>query len=139
MLTDFFVADEADAARVVAAEPPAKEWGAWFAKDLDEIKLTQLWAAIGSSPTVPLPAMRLLYSHSDDGPWVCAVPQPLVVRLAELEGAALQSVGAMWAAAEEFALDRWKTADVLEALSELHAACRQAQAAGKTLLLRIGL
>jgi hypothetical protein len=139
MLTDFFVADLADAAVVAIARPAARKWAAWFAKDLDKVKLARLWSAIHGTSEECLPATPLLHAHSDDGPWVYEVPAPLVERLAALEDTDLQPVAAAWAEAEEFARDAWQTADVLEALSQLRMLCVQARAAGKALLSRVSL
>ena len=139
MLSDFFVADDSDAAAVAKAMPPAKKWAALFARDLDEVKLKQLWPAVRGGLRKPLPAMRLLHSASDGGPWVYAVPDPLIERVASLDDDALERAAATWATAEEFALDGWAVADVREVLVDLRTVCQRSRVSGKGLLLRIGL
>ena len=139
MLSDFFVAEDTEAAAVAKAKPPAKKWLPLFARDLDDVKLQQLWDAVRGASKKRLPVMRLLHAASDAGPWVYAVPDPLVERVAALDDAGLKRAAEAWAEAEEFALDGWQPADVQEVLVGLQAVCQRSRAAGKGLLLRLGL
>lgn len=139
MLSDFFVADASEAPAVAKAKPPAKKWAALFARDLDEVKLQQLWPVVRGGSKKRLPAMQYLHTASDAGPWVWAVPEQLIERIAALSDVGLEQAAATWAEAEEFALDGWKQADVLEVLVGLREVCKRSRLAGKGLLLRIGL
>jgi hypothetical protein len=139
MLTEFFVANESDVSAVAQARPPAKKWTPMFAKDLDQVKLGHLWTALGGKLKQPLLRTKLVHTESEQGPWVAVVPASFVRRVSKLSEVDRESAAQIWAEAEEFAMDGWKPADVLEALTELQEVCKRAQTGGKSLLLRIGL
>ena len=140
VLSDLIVAPVSAAEAISRSPAPAREFGGADIKGIDTVKLALLHAQLTGEPLKPLlPAYEPLVSASDDGPWVFALPTPLVQHLATLGAPEQAGVGARWGAAEEFTLDRWRTPDVLGVLETLCASARQAEARGEALLLWMSL
>lgn len=137
VLTDFVVADRAEAQRVCDSPCPSRDFAGIDAKGIDTVKLGTLHAILDAPEGVSSFDDMILCDNGDDGPWVLEVPADLVRRLAALDSERLRSVAAGWAATDEFhsRSGSWPTEDVRQTLEELAALCRRAVEEGKAVLL----
>lgn len=136
VLTDFVVADLAEAQTVCDSSCPCQDFDGFDAKGIDTVKLGTLHAILRGE----------VYSHSgdtvlcsggEDGPWVFEVPPELMQRLAALTAQQLEVTARTWAATEEFSprYDDWPLEAVQEVLNELAALCKRAVTQGKSVLM----
>src|SRR4051794_18812790 len=124
VLTDFAVADRADAQRVCASACPSRDFAGLEAKGIDTIKLGTLHAVLTGSEFNPSFINDSLFcSGGEGGPWVFEVPSDLVQRLARLTDRERQAGGEKWAATEEFSpkYENWPSELVQEVLRDLAA------------------
>lgn len=141
VLTDIVIADDREAASVVAAAVPSRQWQGMDAKGIDQVKLSTLWALLADREfsVESVEEFATLAEESEDGPWVFRVPRPLLDLLAQLDTEQAHAKARAWAATEEFTLDRWKGEDVERILDELRALAREAAAQNKSLLMWMSL
>jgi hypothetical protein len=138
VLTDFVVADRADAQRVCDSSCPSRDFDGLDAKGIDTVNLGTLHAILTGGEFDPSfmsgPPCCL---RGEDVPLVCEVPQDLVLRLARLTAVQLQSAGEKWAATEEFSpqYGNWPGEAVQQVLRELAALCKRADEEGKAVLM----
>src|SRR4051794_38827478 len=97
VLTDFVVADRADARRVCDSDCPSQDFAGLDAKGIDTVKLGTLHAILTRGDFNPSFMGDTLCSGGDDGPWVSEVPPDLVRRLAALTPRQLTAAGKKWA------------------------------------------
>ncbi len=143
VLTDFVVAAPSDAQRVGDSHCPSREFNGIEAKGIGSVELSTLHAILTRTPVDSgfMGGDCLLYSPSDEGPWVLLVPTDLVQRLAELSAHYVVATAEEWAKTEEFSpkYSRW-TLDVIKGwLQELARLCRQAVAEKKAVLMWMSL
>lgn len=137
VLTDFVIAHAEDAQRVGDSDCPSEDFGGLDAKGIDVVKLGTLHAILNGTEYDPTFDCPLLYSPSEDGPWVFQVPEDLVHQLANASDTDLPRVAEVWASTEEFCppYGNWSSEEVRQVLEELAALCRKAVAEGKELLM----
>jgi hypothetical protein len=140
IMTDFAIADPADAERVCESSPsePGFEW--FQTKGIDNVQVAVLEAAAAGRPFDP--KARLTQSLLDplalagmDGPAVFQVPPELVERLATLDAAGRAAVADRWAA-DPNGIGREGAGYVVEGLAPF---CRRAREQGKAVLLAVAL
>jgi hypothetical protein len=142
LLTDFVVADLADAQRVGESVSPGHTFGGIAVIGIDGVRLGALYTVLSGTPyTTEFVAnfmgdQSFVYAASEDGPWVQLVPHDLTRRIAALDGTELPRVAARWAQTEDVAGSPQVLAEFLEDLAGL---ARQAVASGKELLLWVCL
>ena len=146
VLSDIIIADRSEAAAINGAGGThSKQWPCLESKGIDQVKLFTLSQILQGRSVDDVDASiafmndAILDHKSEEGPWVYLVPAELQSTIASLNDDALVSVAEKWAATEEFALDRWQSADVEEYLQDLVAHARKAREAGKSLLLWMSL
>jgi hypothetical protein len=137
VLTDFVVADRADAQRVCDSDCPSQDFAGLDAKGIDTVKLSTLHAILTGGEFDASFMGDTLCSGGEDGPWVFEVPADLAQRLAKLGARQLRSVGAEWDATEEFSpkYDNWPAEAVQQVLRDLAALRRRAAGEGKAVLM----
>lgn len=140
IMTDFVIADPADAERVCESGPSEPEFEWFEAKGIDGHQVAVLLAAASGrpfDPTAPLPRSLLfsLAMGGEDGPAVYQVPPELVERLASLDPAGLAVVADRWAA-DPSGVGRDGAAYMVPGLAAL---CRRAREQGKAVLLSVAL
>ncbi|MCG3181932.1 MAG: hypothetical protein BIFFINMI_04378 [Phycisphaerae bacterium] len=137
VLTDFIVANRAEAQRVFESSCPSTDFAGLDAKGIDTVKLGTLHAILTGTQFDPTFISDTLVDGGEDGPWVFEVPMDLVQRLGKLDAQQLQTVGVKWAATEEFSgkFDNWPSEAVLAVLQEISALCKRAVQEGKALLM----
>lgn len=139
VLTDFVVAAPEDARRVGESPCPSREFNGLDAKGIDAVKLGSLYAILLGAPRPRgfMAGRALLFSRSDEGPWVMLVPPDLVRRLAALGAGEIPEVASRWAAAEEFQVKyaSWSAAAVTTVLERLTELCRRATTEGRSVLM----
>jgi hypothetical protein len=135
VLTDFVVADLADAQKVCDSSCPYQDFDGFAAKGINTFKLDALHAILRGEAGPPIDAT--VCSGGEDGPWVFEVPRDLVQRLAALTAQQLEVVARQWAATEEFSprYDNWPLEAVQEVLNELATLCNRAVTQGKSVLM----
>jgi hypothetical protein len=94
VLTDFVVADCADAQRVCNSDCPSQDFVGLDAKGVDTVKLGALHAVLTGGQFDPLFMANAVCTGGEDGPWVIEVPNDMVQRLAALDAQQLRSAGA---------------------------------------------
>lgn len=143
VLTDFVVAAPSDAQRVGDSHCPSREFNGIEAKGIDTVKLSTLYAILTETPVDPsfMGGPSLLYSRSDEGPWVLLVPPDLVQRVAKLRAKEVSATASDWSKTEEFSpkYSRWSPEVIEQWLQELARLCRQAVAEEKGLLMWMSL
>jgi hypothetical protein len=117
VLTDFVVADAADAQRVCDSDNPGREFDGIDAKGIDQVKMGTLYAILTDAeydPSFMTSEESFLCSASDDGPWVQLVPQDMVDRLARIADVDMDRVAEKWFQTEEFSskYSGWSPNDV---------------------------
>jgi hypothetical protein len=137
VLTDFVVADRADAQRVCDSVCPNQAFAGLDAKGIDAVKLGTLHAILTGGKFDLSFLGDTLCSGGEDGPWVFEVSPDFVQRLARLNARQLRSAGTKWAATEEFSpkYDNWQADAVHQMLRELAALCKRANQEGKAVLM----
>lgn len=134
VLSDLVMAGARDAGKVLAAENPAKTFAGIDVKGIDTVKLDALRALLGEKAgdeDLGEPA-----AIADAGErLVFRIPPAFVAGLAALSAAERAKTAKAWAKAEEFALDRWKPADVARALDAICALAAKAVEAKKAVFL----
>jgi hypothetical protein len=140
VLTDFVVADLADAGRIGECAVPSRDFGGIDAKGVDQIMMGTLYAILSGTPHDPrflVSQESFLYTASDEGPWVQLVPQDMVIRLSNLPEDDVSRVADEWCKTEEFdpKHSRWAAGDVQRFLREIAALSRKAVAENKSLLM----
>jgi hypothetical protein len=141
-LTDFVVADRADAQRVCDSDCPSEEFSGLEAKGIDPVKLGTLYAVLTETEYDPsFVGGDPICDGGEEGPWVIEVPNDLVQRLAKLDAKQIGAVAAKWTKTEEFSpkYDNWPPELVHEVLSDLAKLCAQAAAVKKSVLLWMSL
>lgn len=140
VLTDFVVADLADAQKVCDSSAPYRDFDGLDAKGIDPVKLDTLLAVLRGEAFHPV-THNLLSSRGEEGPWVFEVPPDLVQRLAALTAQQLEVTARQWAATEEFSprYDNWPLEAVQEILNELAALSKRAVAQSKSILMWMSL
>lgn len=141
-LTDFVIADRADARLVCDSACPSDKFDGLDAKGIDPVKLGTLYAVLTDTEyDENFIAGPPLCDGGDEGPWVREVPIDLVQRLAQLNASQIRTAATKWAETEEFSpqYDNWSPEEVHEVLTELAKLCRRAVAVKKSLLLWMSL
>jgi hypothetical protein len=139
-LTDFVSVDLSDAERVGDSLNPSEEFGGVPAKGISQVHLGTLHALLAGTPYDPdfmMSEDSFLYTGSDDGPWVQAVPQDLVSRLANLGDKELVRIAGEWAKTEVFgpSYSNWSLQDIQDMLRELVALSKRATSERKAVLM----
>jgi hypothetical protein len=137
VLTDFVVADWADAQRVCDSGCPSQDFSGLDAKGIDTVKLGTLHAILTGGAFDLFFMCDPLCSGGKYGPWVFEVPADLVKRLAKLDARQLRSTATEWATTEEFSpkYDDWPAEAVQQMLADLAGLCKRATAEGKAVLM----
>ena len=141
VLTDFVVADRANARRVCESGCPSQDFAGLDAKGIDTVMLGTLHAVLTGGAFDPSFMSDALYSGGKNGPWVFEVPPNLVMRLAKLNAQQLRSTAAEWATTEEFSpeYEDWPVEAVQQMLADLAGLCKRAVGEDKAVLMWICL
>lgn len=136
MYSALVLAKREEAARVAAAEHPAREFDGVEASGLDPVKLAGLQAALTGHDEVP-PHNAVLHEESDDeGPWVFEVSPPVVTELARLAPAEVAEAAALWMRDIDLQFDHWTLEEATRVTRALATLAARAKAEGKTVMLR---
>jgi hypothetical protein len=143
VLTDFVVADPADASRVGNSACPSRDFAGMDAKGIETVKLGRLSANLAGEPYDRsfMGASALRYETSEDGPWVFELPPTFVHPLVGLDAEELRSAAISRPETEGFSpkYGRWSADIVQTLLEELAALCRRAAAEDKAVLMWMSL
>jgi hypothetical protein len=137
ILTDFFVAAEAEIASIVDSGP-AGHMPTVEENGVDPVKLATLnGIATGRDYSVDGGFDQLseeveevtseVTSKGDEGPWVFAVPTALVAALRSASAERLETIADEWAATEEWMLDGAPAEDIRPLLHDLADLARRAE------------
>jgi hypothetical protein len=140
VLTDFVVASPAEAKRVGDSANPLKQFAGVDAKGIDQVTMGTLYAILLGTPDTPefmIDEASLLYTASNDGPWVQRVPQDMVDRLAKLSDDDIPKVAEEWVKTEEFdpMYSSWTPTTLVWFLRALVVLSRKAVAEDKAMLM----
>ncbi|HVU63672.1 MAG TPA: hypothetical protein VHC70_06835 [Phycisphaerales bacterium] len=111
VLTDIFVADRSLLASVLEAGPrpplPVLD-----SKGVDTVKMATLATVLEGGDLDDIPAVldrspSMQMEAGDDGPWIFAVPDPVVSGLASMDAARRRDVASRWAQTEEWRMADW--------------------------------
>ncbi len=139
VLTDFVIADLADAQKVCDTSCQYQGFAGFAGLDadgMDTVKLSSLHAILNSEG-VSSSMHHTVCSGGEEGPWVFEVPPDLVQRLAALSVQQLEVVIPQWAATKEFSpeYDPWSLEEGQEVLKVLVPLCKRAVTQGKSVLM----
>ena len=139
VLTDFVVADVADAERVGEAHVPSREFDGIDAKGIDQILMAELYATLTGSELDSdflQNEESFLYKGPEETRWVQLVPADLVERIAKLSEFEINRVGRDWfAASKEFRYTGWTSVGATGFLREFQLLCKRAVAEKKSVLM----
>lgn len=141
-LTDFVVANRADAQLVCDSTCPSEEFLGMDAKGIDTVKLGTLNAILTGTEFDPQFVSRdELATGGEDGPWVFEVPTDFVHRLAVLDAEQLRAAAVQWAKTEEFSSEycNWSPEEVHQMLQDLTRLSVRAVAERKSVLMWMSL
>lgn len=133
------VAAELDeAAVIVGSERPVDDWKGFEVRGVDQAKFAMLHALLsGQYFDEAQRDLGLLHAESEEGPWLLRFPAASVRRLAELDEAGLESVGAELAATEDFEEGEWAAEDVQKLVQQMAELAGMAEAQDKAIFLWI--
>ena len=139
VLTDFVIADVADAYIVGEAQVPSREFDGIDAKGIDQILMAELHATLTGSA---LDAEFLqdeesfLFKGPDESRWVQLGPGDFVERIAKLSEFEIGRLGRDWfTQSKEFSYTNWTATGATGFLREFQALCQRAVAARKAVLM----
>lgn len=137
VLTDFIVADASDAQKL---GDQRETFVGLEAKGIDQVRMGTLYALLTNSEydrSFLVSEESFIYTASDDGPWVQAIPDDMVQRLAKMSPSERQRIGDDWYKTEEFnpKYSRWTREDVSWFLNEVQQMASRAIADSKTLFM----
>jgi hypothetical protein len=144
-LIELLIANDTEAKAVGSTNAPSRTFFGIEAKHIDPIKLAKLALILNGVPldttTVSsvVKSFAMLHEASDDGPWVCRVPDSLVADLASLSKERRTGIGTTWAGIREFELDGWEKTDVARFLDSLCELAGRAREQRKGLLMWMSL
>ena len=138
MLTDYFVADAADAELIANSYELAAELST---KNADNIVLAGLWLAInGSTDAERLEGDDFIVAQGGaDGPWVFDIPNDFISALVNLPESEAAEVCQKWAKSEEMVIQEVSAQDLVQPLKQLQDVASLANNSGKRLFLRISM
>jgi hypothetical protein len=133
VLTDLFIATDAEVERLAPDAIPLERFGGVDIKGVGTIKLAELDAILcGVDFDQAMDRIELVRARSEKlGPWITRMPPELVAALAALDETEIVSYGERWAATEEFVEDGWYPEDVVAVLGQMVELARHAVADGK--------
>jgi hypothetical protein len=132
LLTDFFVAIDAQVLEMAEDALPADSFDTFQLKGVDTVKVDLLYAILTDrSVDDVLNSAELVREFSEDGPWVFRLPSELVASVAALASPRLDAVATKWAECEEF--EGWSLEEVRAVVYGLVAIAGRAQASRRPL------
>jgi hypothetical protein len=137
LLTDFFVADPADAERLASFQSADRP--DLSTNNADNLILGDLLDALGQPQAAEALRGEGCLVFSSDSVWVFQLPDELVQSLATLPSQGLGSVCAKWAAGEELAFHGVSAADLETPLQNLRGLAEASTASAKPILLRTAI
>jgi hypothetical protein len=141
MLIDLIAAHADDAQAILRTAGHANIWPTLEAPGLGPVALSKLAFILSGQRLVAGPLSELaakftkLASDGDEGPWIHQLPEQLVIALAQLEAAQMDTVAQAWAGSDDELNHRWGAAGLAGLLAELAALAGSAAAQGQALLL----
>lgn len=133
ILTDFFVAEEADVA-AVAANGPLGHLPTVETNGVDPVKLATLSGIVtGRDYSLDgafdqlLEEVQEVTTEGDEGPWVYVIPDELVAGLRSASPERLTEIAAKWAETDEWKLDGVPADDLRPLLDDLTDLARGAE------------
>lgn len=127
-----------EAADIVASERPVEDWQGFEVRGVDRDMFAMLHALLtGQYFEEALRDLGLLHAESAEGPWLLRFPAASVRRLAGLDEAGLESVGAELAATEDFETAEWAVEDVQKFVHQMAELAGMAESQGKAVFLWI--
>lgn len=132
------VAELDEAADIVGSERPVDDWQGFEARGVDRDMFAMLHALLcGQYFEEAQRDLGLLHAASAQGPWLLRFPAASVKRLAELDEAGLEAVGAELAATEDFEAEEWAVEDVQKFVDQMAELAGRAESQGKAVFLWI--
>lgn len=140
VLTDFVVANRDEAKLVGETDVPSAVFDGIDAKGIDQVKMATLHSILTQTeydPDLLATDESFLYTGSEDGPWVQALPDTMIARLADLSVFETKRVAQEWFATEEFQpkYSGWSVDDVAAFLTEMTRLARVAVSENKTVFM----
>jgi len=142
MLTDYFIAFQAELTKLDIRSSPASTHPGVQAKGADTVKLATLQRILAMA--VDQPELSTLHSSlvnkpTAEGPWVFAVAPAVTQALARLTVPEVHDVALEWVETREWRLDRGDEQTVTDLLSGLQGLAQRARAEGKEIFLWMSL
>ncbi len=142
LLSDFFIATNAEVKSLEISKSPAGSVPSVQARSVEVVKLTQLQCIIDGSVfsdhLEQLGTMRVR-SEGDEGPWVFLVPDVITRTLAESDENRLQQIANAWASTEEWKMDGGKPEDIFPLLNKLGSLAKRAKVENREMYLWLSL
>ncbi len=127
-----------EAADIVASARPVEDWQGFEVRGVDRDKFAMLHALLsGQYFEEAQRDLGLLHAESAEGPWLLRFPAASVRRLAELDEAGLESVGAELAATADFETAEWAAEDVQKLVDQMAELAGMAASQDKAVFLWI--
>ncbi len=131
-------ADFGEAADIVGSDKPAGDWKGFEVRGFGQARFAMLHALLsGQHFDEAQRDLGLLHAESEEGPWLLRFPAASVRRLAGMDEAALEAVGAELAATADFEEEAWVAEDVQEHVRQMAELAGFAAAQGKAIFLWI--
>jgi hypothetical protein len=122
MPTNIVIADLDEIEAIAESSAPAQEWRGLELQGIDPQKIAMLHSILtGESFEEAAVQYDPIYAGSGEGPWVIAIPQAPVQKLARLEEEVIEQVGEEWAATEDLERENWPVEEVQAVVAELAA------------------
>jgi hypothetical protein len=134
ILTDFFVADAAQAL-ALAVDGPGSEVPAVMAKSVDSVKLATLYRLVTGGHPVIDEVEAPIATDLEDGPWLTVISDRVTVALGQLPDHRIDEVADAWTATDEWRADRAAREDIRVLLRDLRDLARQAEPPARRLYL----
>lgn len=139
VLTDFVIANLADAQLVGESMNPSQQFDGLDAKGMDQVKMASLYAILTGQDydsDFLQAEQSFVYISSEQGPWVQLVPHEMVERVAKLSEFETVRIAREWLRTEEdFRYGKWTSEHAVQFLQDLGQLCRRAVADNKAVLM----
>jgi hypothetical protein len=140
LLCELVFGNAEDLPAVLASDEPAVDLGGADLRGFEVVKVATLHAlCFGVTFDSILSEYQPLNPEDEEGPWVFALPDAFVRRLAAIDAASREALADRWADADELALDGQTVADAREAVATIGRCAAEAVASHRGLLLWVSL
>jgi hypothetical protein len=113
VLTDLIIADKSEAEEIAQSSVPSSRWRGVDAKGHNEITLGTLLCILRGEDynEAALGEFPLLAQKTEEGPWVFALPDALVVSLYQVDSSQIPEAVSKWLKTEEMRGDEYGDAE----------------------------